>query len=49
MHAVDNDYRDMWKAMTPEAIMEDVARLAGGKPILVTLSGATRRFSRWRT
>ena len=39
MHAVDNDYRDTWKAMTPEAIMEEVARLAGGKPILITLSG----------
>lgn len=49
MHAVDNDYRDTWKAMTPEAIMEEVARLSGGKPILITLSGATRRFSRWRS
>lgn len=31
MHAVDNDYRDTWKPMTPEAIMEEVARLSGAR------------------
>jgi len=39
MHAVDNDYRETWAPMTPEAVLDEVAKLSGGKPILVTLSG----------
>lgn len=39
MHAVDNDYRETWTPMTPEAVMAEVARLSDDKPILVTLSG----------
>lgn len=39
LHAVESDYRDMWAPMTPQAVMEEVARLSGGHPVLVTLSG----------
>lgn len=39
LHAVDSAYRDTWTPMTAEAVMAQVARLSGGRPILVTLSG----------
>lgn len=39
LYAVLPEYRDEWRAMSPEAIMAEVARLSGGRPVLVTLSG----------
>jgi 7-carboxy-7-deazaguanine synthase len=39
MHAVDPKYRAEWKPMWPAAILERVAELTGGSPILITLSG----------
>jgi 7-carboxy-7-deazaguanine synthase len=39
LHAVDSAYRHDWKPMSAEAIMAEVARLSGGKPLVVSLSG----------
>ncbi|MET4101295.1 7-carboxy-7-deazaguanine synthase [Roseovarius sp. MBR-78] len=39
LHAVDADYRHDWMPMQAGAVMEEVARLSGGRPLLVTLSG----------
>lgn len=39
MYAVLPEHRDTWKQMQPWEILEEVSRLSGGKPILVTLSG----------
>lgn len=39
LYAVLPEYHDDWRPMSSEAIMAEVARLSGGKPILVTLSG----------
>ena len=39
LHAVDGAYRATWASMTPEAVMDEVARLSGGRPLLVSLSG----------
>ncbi|WP_419902938.1 7-carboxy-7-deazaguanine synthase QueE [Kiloniella sp.] len=39
LYAVDSSFRDQWKPMSPAAIMEEVASLSGGKPLLVSLSG----------
>ncbi len=39
LYAVLPEYRHGWVAMTPEAIIARVNELAGGQPILVTLSG----------
>lgn len=39
LHAVDSDYRETWVPMRAEAVMEEVARLSAGRPIMVTLSG----------
>jgi 7-carboxy-7-deazaguanine synthase len=39
LHAVLPQYREEWHPMTPGAIVESVRSLAGGRPILVTLSG----------
>lgn len=39
LYAVLPEYHDEWRPMSPEAIMAEVARLSGSKPILVTLSG----------
>jgi organic radical activating enzyme len=33
------EYRDEWTPMTPAAIMARINELAGGKPVLVSLSG----------
>lgn len=39
LHAVDQTYRHDWAPMTPEAVMGEVAKLAGDAPLMVTLSG----------
>ena len=39
LHAVDNSYRHEWHPMSVDAILDDVNRLSGGKPLLITLSG----------
>jgi 7-carboxy-7-deazaguanine synthase len=39
LYAVLPEYRGEWRPMSPEAIMAEVMRLSGGKPLLVTLSG----------
>ena len=39
LYAVLPEYRHDWVPMTPEEILAEIARLAGGAPILVTLSG----------
>jgi len=39
LYAVLPEYRDQWMAMTPAAIMGRVNELAGGEPVLVSLSG----------
>jgi 7-carboxy-7-deazaguanine synthase len=39
LHAVDAEYRHTWVPMQAGAIMAEVARLSGGRPLLVTLSG----------
>ena len=39
LHAVDAAHRHSWAPMTPAAIMEEVARLSGDRPLMVTLSG----------
>jgi 7-carboxy-7-deazaguanine synthase len=39
LHAVDSAYRHDWKPMSAEAIMAEVERLTGGKPLVVSLSG----------
>lgn len=39
LHAVDSAFRHDWKPMNPEAIMQEVKRLSGGKPLLISLSG----------
>lgn len=39
LHAVDPSFRDTWAPMTAAAVLAEVARLSGQKPLLVTLSG----------
>lgn len=39
LHAVDPDFRESWRPMTPEAIWEEVRALSGGRPLTVSLSG----------
>ena len=39
LYAVLPEYRDQWTAMTPAAIIGRVNELAGGEPVLVSLSG----------
>jgi 7-carboxy-7-deazaguanine synthase len=39
LHAVLPEYRGEWHLMTPAEIMGQVAELAGGHPVLVTISG----------
>jgi 7-carboxy-7-deazaguanine synthase len=39
LYAVLPEYRDEWTPMTPAAIMARINELAGGKPVLVSLSG----------
>jgi 7-carboxy-7-deazaguanine synthase len=39
LYAVLPEYRDDWAPMTPDDIMARVIELAGGRPVLVSLSG----------
>ena len=39
LYAVLPDHRDEWAAMTPPEIMAQVNDLAGGEPVLISLSG----------
>jgi len=39
LHAVDSEYRDRWKPMASHDVMAAVARLSGGRPLMVSLSG----------
>lgn len=39
LHAVDGEFRHEWTPMQAGEIMAEVARLSGGRPLLVTLSG----------
>ncbi|WP_454277198.1 7-carboxy-7-deazaguanine synthase QueE [Roseovarius sp. MBR-154] len=39
LHAVDAAYRATWSPMPPAAVMAEVARLSGDRPLMVTLSG----------
>lgn len=39
LHAVDSAFRHEWKAMSAGGIMDEVQRLSGGKPLLISLSG----------
>ncbi|MBV9468132.1 MAG: 4Fe-4S cluster-binding domain-containing protein, partial [Abitibacteriaceae bacterium] len=39
LYAVLPEYRHEWTPMTAEAILEEVARLSAGHPILITISG----------
>lgn len=39
LHAVDAEYRDSWRPMGAGEVMEEVARLSGSVPLMVTLSG----------
>lgn len=39
LHAVESKYRHDWTPMSAPAVMDEVRRLSGGKPLTVTLSG----------
>jgi 7-carboxy-7-deazaguanine synthase len=39
LHAVDSAYRHDWKPMSAEAVMEEIKRLSGNRPLTVSLSG----------
>ena len=39
LHAVEAAYRETWAPMSVQAVMAEVARLSGDRPLLVTLSG----------
>ncbi|WOD08537.1 radical SAM protein [Marinomonas sp. GJ51-6] len=39
LHAVDKKYKNDWIDMSAEDIFNQVEKLSGGRPILVTLSG----------
>jgi len=39
LHAVDARYRDDWAPMSPGAVMAEVRRLSGDRPLTVSLSG----------
>jgi len=39
LHAVESAYREGWAPMTADAVLAEVERRSGGRPILVTLSG----------
>ena len=39
LHAVDQAHRHDWAPMDAGAVMDEVARLSGGSPLMVTLSG----------
>lgn len=39
LHAVESRFRADWRAMTAEEIIQEVRRLSGDKPLMVSLSG----------
>jgi len=39
LHAVDSAFRHQWAAMEPAAVMDEVRRLSGGRPLTVSISG----------
>ncbi|MDO5756305.1 MAG: 7-carboxy-7-deazaguanine synthase QueE [Rhodobacterales bacterium] len=39
LHAVDSEYRHTWSPMSADAVMDEVRRLSGARPLTVTLSG----------
>lgn len=39
LHAVESRYRHAWAPMAPAAIMAQVARLSGDRPLMVSISG----------
>jgi len=39
LHAVDAGWRQTWVPMSAQAVMAEVARLSGHRPLMVTLSG----------
>lgn len=39
LYAVESKYRHDWKPMTPQDIMDEVKRLSGGTPLMISLSG----------
>lgn len=39
LHAVDSAYRGEWKSLSAAHIMEEITRLTGDHPMMVTLSG----------
>jgi len=39
LYAVDKQYRSEWSAMRAQDVLEQVATLSGGEPILITVSG----------
>lgn len=38
-YAVDGDFRGEWRTMSAMEILDEVRRLSGGQPLLITLSG----------
>ncbi len=39
LHAVDSEYRESWKAFTSQEVIDEISRLSGGVPLMVSLSG----------
>jgi len=39
LHAVDSEYRHLWAPMTTQSIWEEVRKLSGSVPLVVSLSG----------
>lgn len=39
LHAVDQEYRHTWAPMTSQSVLEAVADLSEGEPLMITLSG----------
>ena len=39
LHAVDSRFRDQWRAMTTQEVWQEVRRLSGDTPVMVSLSG----------
>ena len=39
LHAVDQEYRHDWTSMSAQAVLDEVIKLSGGDPLMITLSG----------
>ena len=39
LYAVDSEYRKTWRPMTSQNVLDEVEKLSGGNPMMVTLSG----------